>query len=83
MSLSLVGGAGNIYRWKALGKHRYGAVHEIDTGGAFLRLLVNERSGPDVVRHVGDMDAHFPIAVGELADGECVVKILGVTRDRW
>ncbi len=26
------------------------------------------------------MDAHLPIAVGELADGECVVKVLGVTR---
>ena len=50
-----------------LGQHRYGAVHEIDARGTFLRFAVYDVTFLHIVRHVGDMHAHFPRAVGKFA----------------
>ena len=50
-----------------LGQHRYGAVHEIDARGTFLRFAVYDVAFLHIVRHVGDMHAHFPRAVGKFA----------------
>ena len=61
-----------------LGKHRHYAVNEIDRRGAALGLLVDDRVGSDVVGDVGDMHSHAPVAVGQPADGEGVVEVLGV-----
>ena len=53
---------------QTLRKHRYGAVDKIDARCAALCLLVDYASLGDIVRHVGNVDAHFPQVVTYLAD---------------
>ena len=61
-----------------LGQHRYGAVDQIYRCGARLGLAVYYGVGAHVVGDVGDVYAHLPVAVGETAYRQCVVKVLGV-----
>ena len=61
-----------------LGQHRYGAVHEVHAGGAFLGFAVDDGAFFHVVGNVGYVHAHFPQAVVEAAYGQRVVEVLGV-----
>ena len=63
-----------------LGQHRHGAVHQIDACGAIDRFGVNRVARTHIVGHVGNMHPHLPIPVGELANGEGVVEVLGIGR---
>ena len=63
---------------QAFGKHRDGAVDQIYRGGALHGLLVDGAAFLHVVRHVGDMHAHFPQPRLQRADREGVVEVLGV-----
>ena len=65
---------------QALGQHRDGAVHEVDARGPLLRLAVNDVALLHVVGDVRNMDADFPAILAHGADGEGVVKVLGVVR---
>ena len=60
------------------GQHGDGAVNEIDRGSSVERLLVDGRSGTDVVRHVGDVHTHFPMAVRQLLQRDGVIEVLRV-----
>ena len=60
-----------------LGEHGYGAVDEVDAGGTFLGLAVDDVALLHVVAHVGDVYADLP-AVAHGAYGECVVEVLGI-----
>ena len=62
------------------GQHGDGAIHEIDAGGPFLRLAVNDVALFHIVAHVGNVNAHFPQPLAEGADGERVVEVLGIVR---
>ncbi len=62
---------------EAFGQHRYGAVYEIDARSAAVRLLVDGRSFPDVVAHIGDMDTYLPEII-YLSDREGIVEVLGI-----
>ncbi len=62
------------------GKHRDSAVNEVDARGALLRLTVDNGAWQHIVRHIGDMHADLPVAVFQLAYGEGVVKVLGISR---
>ena len=61
-----------------LGQHGDGAVDKVDAGGAPGRLAVDDGAFGDIVGHVGDVNAHLPQAAVKAADGERVVKVLGV-----
>ena len=63
---------------KPFGKHRNGTVYEIDGGGAFLGFFVDDAAFRYVVRHVGNVYAHFPKIVLQFADRQGVVKVLSV-----
>ena len=63
---------------KPFGKHRHGAVHQIDRRAALHGLVVDHRVGPHVMGHVGDVHAHFPDAVLYFAHRQRVVEVLGV-----
>ena len=65
---------------ETFGEHRYGAVDEVDARGALHSLLVYHGAFCDVVRHVGDVNAHLPESVLELSDGERVVEVLCILR---
>ena len=65
---------------EALGQHGDGTVYEIDAGGPFLRLLVDDGALLHIVRHIGYVHAHLPEAVVELAYGEGIVEVLGIVR---
>ena len=62
------------------GQHRNRTIDQIDRRAALLGFGVDHRAGLNVVGHVGDMYAHLPHAVFDLADREGVVEVLGVRR---
>ena len=63
---------------ETFGQHRDGAVHQVDTCGALLGFAVDDAAFGDVVGHVGNVHAHFPPLAFEVADGEGIVKVLGI-----
>ena len=48
---------------KLLRKHRDSPVHEIDGSSALLGDLVQRRARLDIIGNIGDVHAHFEIAV--------------------
>ncbi len=60
------------------GQHGDGAVDEVDAGAAVVGLAVDGAAGLYIVRHIGDVHAHFDVTVFQLAVGEGVVEVLGV-----
>ena len=65
---------------ESLGKHRYCAVHEIDGGASLLCFLVDDGAFEHIVRHIGNVDTHFPHAFLDRADGDGIVEVLGIAR---
>ena len=61
-----------------LGQHRNDLVGQIDARPARQRLVVESRSGTDVVSDVGDVHAKVEQAVVGTANGDRVVVVLGV-----
>ena len=46
-----------------LGEHRDGAIHQIDGGGSIESLAIDQALGLDIMRHVSNVYAHFPMAI--------------------
>ena len=44
---------------QALGEHRYRAVHEVDTRGTLVGLIIDDTTRLDIVADVGDMHPDF------------------------
>ena len=67
---------------EALGQHGYGAVNEIDTGGALFGFAVHDVMLLDVVGHIGNVHSHLVERRrgGQCAEGERIVKVLGILR---
>ncbi len=59
-----------------LRQHGQGQAGEIDRGGPVIGLQVEAGPGPDVVGHVGDVDAEQPAPVAELPHADRVVEVL-------
>ena len=76
--LFFVGTQGTEEVAQAFGQHGNGAVYEVDGCGALLGFLVDDASFLDIVGHVGNVHAHFPPSVLQAADGEGIVKVLGI-----
>ena len=63
-------------------QHGDGAVREINAGAAQARFLVKRGVGRYVLRHIGNVDLQFEIAVGESAHGDGIVEVArGLTVD--
>ena len=65
---------------QSFGKHRNGAVHQIDGSGAFFCLFVNDSSFFHVMRHIGDVYTYFPQSFFQFADRKCIVEVFGIFR---
>ena len=65
---------------QALGEHRYRSVHEVDTGGTLVGLIIDETTRLDIVADVGDMHPDFIAPFRKRAEGEGVVEVLRITR---
>ena len=63
---------------EALGQHGDDAVHQVGGVAPLPGLGVQGGPGPDVMRHIGDVDPQFPLPVGGGLEANGVVKILGV-----
>ena len=59
-------------------EHGDGAVNEVDAGAAEVGFVVDGRAGTDEMGDVGDVDAHFVVAVRKRAEGEGVVEVFGI-----
>ena len=64
---------------QALREHRYRAVHEVDTGGTLVGLIINDTTRLDIVADVGDMHPDFIAPFRKRAEGEGVVEVLRIT----
>ena len=73
-----IGAQGTDEVTQPFGQHRDGAVYEINGCGAFLGFFVDDAAFRYVVRHVGNVYAHFPKIVLQFADGQGIVKVLSV-----
>ena len=51
-----------------LGQHGNGAVHQINRGGAFVSLLVDDGARCNIVAYVSNVDTDFPVAVFQFLD---------------
>ncbi len=60
---------------KLFGKHRHGAIREIDGGAAQARFAIERGIAPDVVRDVRDVHLQLEVAVRQRADVDGVVEI--------
>ena len=74
----LVGAQGAKLVGEFLRQHGDGAVHQIDGGAAGLGLLVHRGVRPYVPSDIGNMDAHFVVAVFQFAEAQGVVKVFGI-----
>ncbi len=74
--LFFVGAKGTDEVAQSFGKHRHGAIDEINRRGTMVGFLVNDASFFHIVAHVSNVYAHFPESVIYLANGERVVKVL-------
>ena len=61
-----------------LGQHRDDRAGEVAAVAAGHRLQVQRAAGGHEVAHVGDVDAQLPLVVGQLAEADRVVVVLGV-----
>ena len=57
-------------------QHVRAPLHQVDRGAALRRLAIDGRVGVHEVRHVGDVDAHPEVAVGQRLAGDRVVDVL-------
>ena len=73
-----IGAQGTDEVTQPFGQHRDGAVYEVNGCGAFLGFFVDDAAFRYVVRHVGNVYAHFPKIVLQFADGQGIVKVLSV-----
>lgn len=65
---------------QAFRQHRDGAVHEINRCRTTESLPVNQAFRLNVVGHIGDMNANFPIAIVQFTGGKGIIEILGIFR---
>jgi hypothetical protein len=56
-------------------QHGHHAVREVDGRPAEVGLLVERRSGPDVVGHVRDVDGQLPAPAGQAVEADGVVVV--------
>ena len=61
-----------------LGQHGDGAVNKIHAGGPFHGFFVDDGAFGHIVRHVGDMHAHFPQTVVQRSYRQGIIKVLGI-----
>ena len=78
--LLLVGPKRTYVVTQLLGQHGDGAVHQIDGSAPVVSLFVDGRSRRHVIRHVGDVHAYLPMAIGQLLERNGIVEVLGVGR---
>ncbi len=60
------------------GQHWHHPVYQIDRGGSVHRLLVNDRTGGDVVCNIGYMHSHFIVAIGQNTQRQSIVEVFCV-----
>ena len=65
---------------QALREHRYRAIHEVDTRGTLVGLIIDDTTRLDVVADIGDMHPDLIAPFRKRAEGEGVVEVLRITR---
>ena len=60
------------------GEHGNHPVHQVHRRSPFVGFALQSASRPDVMRDVGNVNAHFQVSVGQGLERQSVVKILGV-----
>ena len=63
-----------------LGEHGDGAVDEVDACATVEGFFVDGGAFLHIVRHIGDVDTHLPVAVFHLLQADGIVEVLGVGR---
>ena len=65
---------------ETLREHRDGAIYEIDRCGTLHCFLVDDAALRDVVRNIGDVNTHLPIAILQSLNTQGIVEVFGVFR---
>ena len=60
------------------GQHWNSAVDQINRSATIQGFFVDGRAGTDIVRHVGDMHAHLPMAVGQFLQTDGIVEVFRI-----
>ena len=65
---------------QTFGQHGYRSVHQINRCATVICLAIQQCAGLHVVRHIGDVHTYLVLIFACAAEGERVVKILGIKR---